>query len=188
MLHADELLAGPSDAACAGELELDYDARQKHRFRASLSNGEEIAVTLPRGTRLADGDRLKLGDGRFVRVRAAAEELSVVTTPDPLLLARIAYHLGNRHVALAITSGRLAYGHDHVLDDMVRRLGGTVAFERAPFVPEGGAYGGGASHHHSHGDGHSHSHSHDDHAHDHHSHHDHGHDHSHDHHHEKSRR
>lgn len=159
MLTAEEVLTGPSDAACAEELELDYDARQKHRFRATLASGAEVAVTLPRGTRLSDGDRLKLRDGRLVRVRAADEDLSVVTTPDPLLLARIAYHLGNRHVALAITSGRLAYGHDHVLDDMVRRLGGAVGFERAPFVPEGGAYGGGASHHHSHAAGHSHEHS-----------------------------
>lgn len=172
MLHTEELFTGPSDAACAGELELDFDARQKHRFRAKLSNGAEIAVTLPRGTRLTEGDRLKLPDGRFVRVRAAAEDLSVVTTADHLLLTRVAYHLGNRHVALSIAPGRLAYGHDHVLDDMVRRLGASVGFERGPFVPEGGAYGGGASHHHAHGHPQSHDH---DHAHDH----DHDHDHDH---------
>lgn len=173
MLHAEELFTGSSEAACADELELDYDARQKHRFRARLASGREIAVTLPRGTRLSDGDRLKLDDGRLVRVRAADEDLSVVTTQDPLLLARIAYHLGNRHVALAITSGRLAYGHDHVLDDLVRRLGAVVGFERAPFVPEGGAYGGGASHHHSHSHAHDHSLDHDPHAHDHDGHHHH---------------
>jgi urease accessory protein len=161
MLHVEEVLALPERTAAADELVLDYDARQKHRFLATLASGVEVAVTLPRGTRLADGDHLRLSDGRFVRVRAAEEALSVVTTPDTLLLARVAYHLGNRHVALAIAPGRLAYGHDHVLDEMVRRLGAAVAFERAPFVPEGGAYGGGGGHHHAHAE-HHHDHAHGD--------------------------
>jgi urease accessory protein len=182
MLHAEEVQVLPERAVAADELVLDYDARQKHRFRATLASGVEVAVTLPRGTRLADGDHLLLSDGKFVRVRAAEEALSVVTTPDTLLLARVAYHLGNRHVALAIAPGRLEYGHDHVLDEMVRGLGAAVSFERAPFVPEGGAYGGGGGHYHAHGDdphGHSHSHGDEPHAHGdahaHHHHHDHEH-------------
>ena len=58
----------------------------------------------------------------------------------PRALARAAYHLGNRHVALQIGAGWLRYGHDHVLDDMVRGLGLTVTVEQAPFEPEAGAY------------------------------------------------
>jgi urease accessory protein len=179
MLHVEEVLGLPESTATVDELVLDYDARQKHRFLATLASGVEVAVTLPRGTRLADGDHLRLSDGRYVRVRAAEEALSVVTTPDTLLLARVAYHLGNRHVALAITPGRLAYGHDHVLDEMVRRLGAAVTFERAPFVPEGGAYGGGGGHHHAHAD---HHHEHDQHGHaGAHGHHHHEHEHEHEH-------
>ena len=68
---------------------------------------------------------------------------------DPWSLARAAYHLGNRHVALQVGSGWLRYLHDHVLDDMVRGLGFEVVVEEAPFEPEAGAYGG---------HGHSHSH------------------------------
>lgn len=174
MLHVEEVQVLPEGAVATDELVLDYDARQRHRFRATLVSGVEVAVTLPRGTRLADGDHLRLSDGTFVRVRASEEALSVVSTADTLLLARVAYHLGNRHVALAIAPGRLAYGHDHVLDEMVRRLGAAVSFERAPFAPEGGAYGGGGGHHHhTHGEDH---HGHDAHAHGHH-HHDHDHEH-----------
>jgi urease accessory protein len=51
-----------------------------------------------------------------VLVRAAVEELSCASTGDPHLLARAAYHLGNRHVALQVEPQRLLYQHDHVLD------------------------------------------------------------------------
>ena len=63
---------------------------------------------------------------------------------DPQLLARAAYHLGNRHVPLQIANGLLRYQHDHVLDEMLRGLNLDVQIEQAPFEPEPGAYG---SHH-----------------------------------------
>ena len=164
-----------SEAPPEGRLVLDYDARTKSRFLARLENGQEIAVQLPRGTTLSGGDRLLADDGASFEVVAATEELSVATTNDPLLLARAAYHLGNRHVPLEVGLGRLAYQHDHVLDDMVRRLGLTLTFEQAPFTPEGGAYGHGHGHEHGHGHGHGHEHEHE---------HEHGHGHGHEHEHE----
>ncbi len=154
-----------SDGAAApfGAVVLDFDHRQKHRFLAVLESGEELAVHLPRGSVLADGDVLVTEQGERIAVRAAEEELSVATAADPLLLARLAYHLGNRHVALQIEPGRLSYLHDHVLDDMVQGLGGELSFRRAAFFPESGAYGnhGGArAHGHEHGHAHSHGHEH----------------------------
>jgi urease accessory protein len=150
----------PSTSAPADELVLDWDARRRHRFRGRLASGEEIGVLLPRGSALTDGDELEAEDGRRIRVRAAHESLSVARSDDALLFARLAYHLGNRHVPLQIEPGRLLYQHDHVLDDLVRGLGGEVTFESAVFSPEGGAYGQGHSHSDSHSPDHSHSHSH----------------------------
>jgi urease accessory protein len=75
-----------------------------------------------------------------VEVRGAPERLSVVRSDDALELARAAYHLGNRHVPLQVLRGELRYQHDHVLDDMVRRLGLAVEERDAVFSPEGGAY------------------------------------------------
>jgi urease accessory protein len=159
--------------ATAG-LTLSFDRRRRSRLRARLDGGEEVAVVLPRGTVLEDGDVLVLDDDRLVRVNAAAEVLSRATSADPLVLARAAYHLGNRHIPVQVGPGFLAYQHDHVLDDMVRGLGLTVAAVEAPFEPESGAYG--------HGHGHGGRHSHDDDLGDDHDHgHDHGHDHDHDH-------
>jgi len=147
--------------APAGTVVLDFAHRQKHRFLATLADGRELGVHLPRGTVLADGDLLRTEDGETILVRAADEELSVAEASDPVLLTRVAYHLGNRHVALQIEAGRVTYLHDHVLDDMVRRLGAAVSFRSAPFRPESGAYGGHTgSHdgHHDHSHGHQHSH------------------------------
>jgi len=109
---------------------------------------------LPRGQVLRGGDLLLASDGRVIQVEAASETVSTVRSAEPGLLARAAYHLGNRHVALQIGAGWLRYGHDHVLDEMVRGLGLPVTVEQAPFEPEAGAYHGG--HEHSPGDGHGH--------------------------------
>ena len=129
-------------------LTLPFEQRQKSRLRTRLDSGEEVGLFLPRGTILRHGDRLRADDGRVIEVRAAPETVSTGRTDDPLLLARAAYHLGNRHIALQLGPGWLRYLHDHVLDGMVRELGLEVIGEQAPFEPEAGAYGG--SHHHGH--------------------------------------
>ena len=59
---------------------------------------------------------------------------------DDLLLTRIAYHLGNRHVTLQVAPDFLRYPRDPVIDDLVRRLGATPEASLAPFEPEAGAY------------------------------------------------
>lgn len=136
----------PGVTASVVELTLTYDQRRRSRQRVRLDDGTEAALQLPRGTVLNDGQRLRREDGAVVLVRAAPETLSSVSTANPTALARAAYHLGNRHVALEVTEGRLRYQHDHVLDDMVRKLGLTVTSVEAPFHPEAGAYSGGHAH------------------------------------------
>lgn len=135
------------DAPVRATLTLPFELRQKSRLRARLDSGEEVGLFLPRGTVLRHGDRLRATSGLVIEVHAAPETVSTARADDPLLLARAAYHLGNRHVALQLGSGWLRYPHDHVLDGMVRELGLDVICERLPFEPEAGVYGGG---HHGH--------------------------------------
>jgi urease accessory protein len=85
-------------------------------------------------------------------VIAAAELLMEAASDDPLPLARAAYHLGNRHVAVQLLAGRLRFARDHVLGEMVRGLGLPVTEIEAPFEPEAGAYGAHGAHG-GHGDG-----------------------------------
>ncbi|WP_409277864.1 urease accessory protein UreE [Pseudomonas defluvii] len=134
----------------SGTVTLALDTRIKSRVRITLDDGREAGLMLERGQLIRGGELLANEQGtEVIRVQAAAEQVSTVRSDDPLLLARAAYHLGNRHVPLQIEAGLLRYQHDHVLDDMVRGLGLQVAQEQAPFEPEAGAYQS-APHSHSH--------------------------------------
>ena len=148
MIELTERAAVPPDLAPT--LTLTRDQRGRARLRATLSDGREVAVRLPRGGLLRDGDGLASPDGLKVRVCAAAETISRVECADPLALARACYHLGNRHVALQIEPGQVSYLHDHVLDAMLAGLGLGARVVEAPFEPEPGAYGG-SGHGHAHG-------------------------------------
>ncbi|WP_374244895.1 urease accessory protein UreE [Zoogloea sp.] len=134
------------DAAPTARLTLNFDARTKSRLRTQLADGEEVGLFLPRGTILRGGDRLQAADGRIVEVVAAPEELIEARCADAFALARAAYHLGNRHVAVQVGAGWLRIQADHVLETMLTGLGAEVASLTAPFEPEAGAYAHG--HHH----------------------------------------
>jgi len=139
--------------AVDARLVLPFDLRCRSRFRATLDSGEEVGIKLARGQVLRGGEQLLAADGRVVEIVAARETVSVASSEDPLLLARAAYHLGNRHVGLQIGAGWLLYQHDHVLDDLVLGLGLKVSVEQRAFEPEAGAYhgaGGASAHHHHH--------------------------------------
>lgn len=184
-----------------GQLRLPFDSRQKSRLRTKLVSGEEVGLMLPRGEVLRGGDLVTASDGRVIEVLAEPEKVMHVTCASAVDLAKAAYHLGNRHVPVQVGDGFLRLAADHVLEEMLRKLGATVSHLEAPFEPEAGAYGGGHrhdemghggrihDHHHGHGEEnvHDRAHSHGHHDHDHgHVHDEHcGHDHHHHHHHEK---
>jgi urease accessory protein len=71
-------------------------------------------------------------------------------------LARLAWHIGNRHTPCQVEKGRLLIRRDHVLEAMLRQLGAGVEAVIAPFRPEGGAYGHGRTMGHDHGHSHDH--------------------------------
>ena len=122
-------------------LELPFELRQKSRLRARLTSGEEIGLMLARGTVMRGGDVVRAMDGREVEIVAAKEKLLHIESDH---LARVAYHLGNRHVPVQVGHGFLRIAEDHVLEEMARKLGARVSHIEAPFEPEAGAYG----HHH----------------------------------------
>ena len=147
----------------ADTLTLDHEARHRRRVALTAEGGLAFLLDLDRATVLDDGDAVKLEDGRLVQVRAAPERLIAVTTGNPLRLMKVAWHIGNRHVAAEIAEDTIYIAYDHVLLEMVRGLGATAAEVERPFRPERGAYEGGHGHH-----DHGHDHqapSHDDHGH-----------------------
>lgn len=161
-----------------GSLKLTFDSRQRTRLRTQLASGEEVALALPRGEILRGGDLVVASDGRVIEVIAESEKVLHVTCASPEALTRAAYHLGNRHVPVEVGAGYLRIAADHVLEQMLRGLGATIAAMDAAFEPEAGAYGGGHGHDEADGGHPGVIHQYGDHAHDHD--HKHGHDHKHD--------
>ncbi|MBI1175702.1 MAG: urease accessory protein UreE [Sideroxydans sp.] len=138
------------DAVATERLVLPFELRCKTRLRTRLESGEEAGIFLERGSVLRGGDLLAANDGRIVEVVAAPEMVMEVCSDNALTLARAAYHLGNRHVAVQLQPGRLRFARDHVLSEMVRGLGLDVVETSAAFEPESGAYGGHGGHAHGH--------------------------------------
>jgi urease accessory protein len=147
----------------ADSVVLDYDDRHRRRVTMKGTKGLAFLLDLPATTSLRSGDALVLEDGSLVEVVAAPEPLLEIRGNDPLHLARIAWHLGNRHVPTQLLTKALRIRRDHVLEDMLRGLGARTIEIEAPFDPEGGAYT--AAPGHDHHDGHDHHHHHDGHDH-----------------------
>lgn len=163
MLELDQLLESGADGAPTDTLTLTYDQRVRGRLRATTDAGRDAGLFLARGGVLHDGDCLRATSGEIVRVRAADEPVVTARVPSGIELARLCYHLGNRHVALAIgedgESGWVRFPPDHVLEDLAERLGARIERYEAPFDPESGAYGRAGHHSHHHGQ-HDHAHAH----------------------------
>jgi urease accessory protein len=138
----------------AGDVDqIALDADERHRRRAVLTGecGTTFLLDLPRATVLHDGDGLVLDDGRVVRVVSRPEALVEIAAATPHDLARLAWHLGNRHTEVQVVGDRLRIRRDHVLEQMLVKLGARLDVIEAPFEPERGAYDhahGDGSHHH----------------------------------------
>ena len=130
---------------------LPYEQRHRRRIVLASDSGIDFLLDLAETTLLKNGDVLVLEDGRAIDIRAAAEPLLEVRGKDAAHLLKLAWHLGNRHLEAQIDKDRILIRRDHVIADMLERLGAAIREVEVPFNPEGGAYGG---HRHSHGSHH----------------------------------
>jgi urease accessory protein len=119
---------------------LDADERHRRRIVLTAEGGTKFLLDLAEVTALRDGDGLVLDDGTVVCVVAKPEPLVEIAAADPAALARLAWHLGNRHAELQVVGDRLRMRRDRVLEDMLAGLGAQLTSIEAPFDPERGAY------------------------------------------------
>jgi urease accessory protein len=161
------------DRPLADTLILDYAQRSTQKGTATGVKGLVVEIDLHEPVRLRADDLLELDDGTLVEIVAAPEQLLEARATDVAALARLAWHLGDRHVPVQVLPNRIRARRDEALAALLGSLGAKVTMIEAPFEPEGGAYESAHAHdhgHHDHHHGHDHDHSHD-----------HGHDHDHDH-------
>jgi len=131
---------------------LDADERHRRRVMLTSERGVQFLLDLPHAAALHDGDGLVLEDGALVRVAGKPEPLIEISAASARELARLAWHIGNRHTDVEIVGDRLRIRQDHVLEDMLRGLGAQLSSIKAPFDPESGAYGQEHPHGHHHVD------------------------------------
>jgi urease accessory protein len=143
----DVIPAGSWDQMAAiDSVELDSQDRHRRRLMLVGSSGDTYLLNLAEPVQLRDGDGLKLDDGAMLRVAGKPEQLVEIEVADAHHLAQLAWHLGNRHTEMQMLGERLRIRRDHVLEDMLAKLGARLTPVEAPFDPESGAYG----HHHAH--------------------------------------
>ncbi|UZE96710.1 urease accessory protein UreE [Alkalimarinus alittae] len=159
------------DSEIHDSLTLPYELRIRGRLRSITETGQEVGLFLDRGPVLRDGDLLQAKTGEIIRIKAAEEPVVTARINAGLALARLCYHLGNRHVSLAIGEDEqgswVRFPPDHVLEELAVRLGAKTIHHAALFDPEPGAYAQAGqrdnSHgkrHHTHEHGHHHAHAH----------------------------
>ncbi|SRR5262249_36832486 len=165
MRRATKVLPARSFDASGAVDRVVLDADERHRRRIVLTGerGTQFLLDLDRAVALKDGDGLVLDDGAIVSVAGKPEPLVEIEAKTPPDLARLAWHLGNRHTQVQILSGKLRIRRDPVLEQMVAGLGAKLTAIEAPFDPESGAHAHApAAHAHDHDHAHEHGHTHAD--------------------------
>jgi urease accessory protein len=178
VLHAAER----RDTAALDTLILPHAQRQAQKGFLFGVKGTCVELDFAEPVRLRTDDALELDTGGLVEIVAEPEPLIEARAADLPGLARLAWHLGDRHVPIQVLERRLRVKRDPAIEALLQSLGAKVTAIDAPFEPEGGAYEAAAGDHgHGHGHAHDHDHAHHHHDHGHHHGHDHTHGHSHDH-------
>lgn len=143
--HASE----GGDRAPYGRVVLAHDERELRRKVLTLESGDKVLVDLLEPVVLANGDLLVMDDGRMVEIAAADEEILDIRARDAAHLAELAWHLGNRHLAVEISADRIAVLRDPAVRAMLEARGAAVTEAVGPFFPMRSA---GHDHHHDRGE------------------------------------
>lgn len=141
MLVFTQRLPNNSGQAVDFTLALTAEERTRSQQSIDLSEDQRWYLRLPRGTVLNEGDLLQSEPPeKVIKILAKPEPVLTVTANKSLDLIRAAYHLGNRHVSLEITSEYLRLSPDFVLHSLLIQMELEVTEEVVPFYPELGAY------------------------------------------------
>jgi len=163
MLRATRVISAAErgNRPVADTLILDYAQRSAQALTATGLKGGHFEIALAQATRLRTDDALLLEDGSLVEVVAAPEPLIEARSGDVAGnvagLARLAWHLGDRHIAVQMLPNRIRARREPGVENLLKSLGAKLAPIEAPFEPEGGAY---ESHAHDHDHDHAHGHHH----------------------------
>ena len=149
----------PTAARLAGKerdtLPLTWEERRWTRKRAVTAAGRSVALALPTGSVLGDGDVLAVEDDWYLVVEARPEPVLAAFPRDRAEAIRLAFDVGNRHFSLALDGPALLVQDDTAMVQLLTRAGVPWERREAVFNPIGGGAPG-AARDHAHGQIHTH--------------------------------
>jgi len=121
----------------ADTLILDFDQRHAKQGFFFTGKGACIEFDFAEPPMLATDDALVLDDGSLIEIVANSEALIEARIPDPAVLARTAWQLGNRHVPVQVFANRLRLRRNAGIEALLAGLGAKLTPLVAPFAPDG---------------------------------------------------
>ncbi|MDB5326187.1 MAG: UreE urease accessory protein C-terminal domain [Phycisphaerales bacterium] len=114
---------------------MNWEQTLRRSLRLTSRGGVKVDVLLPPGRRLAHADVLAEG---LPAIGVCVEEIDVlaIQVVDPVLRGRLAFHLGNLHVAAQITPQSILTPDDGPARAAADLFGLSFAVESARFYPE----------------------------------------------------
>ena len=139
MIRGTKVIAsGAWSGAADDTVVLEFDERHRRRMVMTGVHGLEFLLDLPEAVMLRGGDALELEDGRRVEVVAAPEMLIEIKAGASDAFARLAWHLGNRHLPTQILPKALRIRRDHVIEDMLLWPWSQASADRSALRSRGG--------------------------------------------------
>ena len=114
---------------------MGWEQRRQSRQRVRSVKGRELALALPTGTVLQDGDLLYAAQDLCIAVKAKMEDLLVTPLNDAGRVAMLAYELGNRHLPVSIGHDRLMTPYDRLVEELLANMGVPFEREKGKFEP-----------------------------------------------------
>src|SRR5712691_1048483 len=121
------------DTSAVDTLILSHAQRQAQKGFLFGVKGTCVELDFAEPVRLRTDDALVLDDGGLIEVVAEPEPLVEVRAADLPSLARLAWHLGDRHVPVQVFERKLRLKRDAAIEAMLASLGAKVTAIDAPF-------------------------------------------------------
>ena len=124
-------------------LRLTWEERRWTRKRVVTAAGRTVALALPTGSVLRDGDVLAVEEEWYLVVEARPEPVLAALPRDRAEAIRLAFDVGNRHFSLALDGEVLLVPDDAAMVQLLTRSGVSWERRQAVFDP---IAGGGQGH------------------------------------------
>jgi urease accessory protein len=124
-------------------LRLTWEERRWTRKRVVTAAGRMVALALPTGSVLRDGDVLAVEEEWYLVVEARPEPVLAALPRDRAEAIRLAFDVGNRHFSLALDGEVLLVPDDAAMVQLLTRSGVSWERRQAVFDP---IAGGGQGH------------------------------------------